>query len=175
MKCEWTVKLMNKGGPPLRLQSERSVAQSAQTARSVKEGAPKDIPAANKTSRRRSVCDPRCRILTWKNLGRSVNAGAKDLRILAPMVGVRRQKDKEAEKDITKQNERVLLGFRNAYVVERSSRDLRPRLYALDATRGPKLRASFDSSSYIIAQFFGPAQRCFRGKLSAFLPTNTWF
>ena len=54
----------------------------------------------------------------WKNLGRSVNAGAKGIRILAPMVGVRRKKDKEAEKDITKQNERVLLGFRNAYVFD---------------------------------------------------------
>jgi hypothetical protein len=55
---------------------------------------------------------------TWKNMGRSVNAGAKGIRILAPMVGVRRKKDKEAEKDITKQNERVLLGFRNAYVFD---------------------------------------------------------
>src|SRR5580692_2341103 len=51
---------------------------------------------------------------TWKNLGRSVNAGAKGIRILAPIIGVRRKKDEEAEKDITKQNERVLLGFRNA-------------------------------------------------------------
>ena len=55
---------------------------------------------------------------TWKNLGRSVNAGAKGIRILAPIVGVRRKKDEEAEKDITKQNERVLLGFRNAYVFD---------------------------------------------------------
>src|SRR6201989_72082 len=39
---------------------------------------------------------------TWKNLGRSVNAGAKGIRILAPMVGVRRKKDEEANKDITK-------------------------------------------------------------------------
>lgn len=54
----------------------------------------------------------------WKNLGRSVNAGAKGIRILAPIVGVRRKKDEEAEKDITKQNERVLLGFRNAYVFD---------------------------------------------------------
>jgi hypothetical protein len=54
----------------------------------------------------------------WKNLGRSVNAGAKGIRILAPMVGVRRKKDEEAEKDITKQNTRVLLGFRNAYVFD---------------------------------------------------------
>jgi hypothetical protein len=54
----------------------------------------------------------------WKNLGRSVNAGAKGIRILAPIVGVRRKKDEEAEKDITKQNTRVLLGFRNAYVFD---------------------------------------------------------
>jgi hypothetical protein len=55
---------------------------------------------------------------TWKNLGRSVNAGAKGIRILAPIVGVRRKKDSEAEKDITKQNTRALLGFRNAYVFD---------------------------------------------------------
>jgi len=55
---------------------------------------------------------------TWKNLGRSVNAGAKGIRILAPIVGVRRKKDDEAEQDITKQNERALLGFRNAYVFD---------------------------------------------------------
>ena len=55
---------------------------------------------------------------TWKNLGRSVNAGAKGIRILAPIVGVRRKKDTEAAKDITKQNERVLVGFRDAYVFD---------------------------------------------------------
>ncbi|HEY1647319.1 MAG TPA: ArdC family protein [Terracidiphilus sp.] len=54
----------------------------------------------------------------WKNLGRSVKAGQKGIRILAPIVGVRRKKDEEAEKDITKQNERVLVGFRNAYVFD---------------------------------------------------------
>src|SRR6201994_3498629 len=55
---------------------------------------------------------------TWKNLGRSVNAGAKGIRILAPIVGVRRKKDEEAEKDITTQNTRALLGFRNAFVFD---------------------------------------------------------
>lgn len=55
---------------------------------------------------------------TWKNLGRSVNAGAKGIRILAPIVGVRRKKVEEAEKDITKQNTRTLLGFRNTYVFD---------------------------------------------------------
>jgi hypothetical protein len=55
---------------------------------------------------------------SWKNLGRSVNAGAKGIRILAPIVGIKRKKDDEAEKDITKQNTRTLLGFRNAYVFD---------------------------------------------------------
>jgi hypothetical protein len=55
---------------------------------------------------------------TWKNLGRSVNAGAKGIRILAPIVGVKRKKDTEAERDITTQNTRTLLGFRNAYVFD---------------------------------------------------------
>jgi hypothetical protein len=54
----------------------------------------------------------------WKNLGRSVNAGAKGIRILAPIVGVRRKKDEDAEKDITKQNTRTVLGFRNTYVFD---------------------------------------------------------
>jgi len=60
---------------------------------------------------------------TWKNLGRSVKAGQKGIRILAPIVGVRRKKDGEAQKDITKQNERILLGFRNAYVFDVSQTD----------------------------------------------------
>ena len=60
---------------------------------------------------------------TWKNLGRNVRAGQKGIRILAPIVGVRRKKDTEANKDITNQNERVLLGFRNAYVFDVSQTD----------------------------------------------------
>jgi hypothetical protein len=60
---------------------------------------------------------------TWKNLGRSVKAGQKGIRILAPIVGSRRKKDTEAQKDIAKQNERILLGFRNAYVFDVSQTD----------------------------------------------------
>ena len=55
---------------------------------------------------------------TWKKVGRNVNAGAKGIRILAPIVGFVRKPDAEAEKDITKQNTRALLGFRNAYVFD---------------------------------------------------------
>ena len=66
----------------------------------------------------------------WNQLGRKVIKGQKGIRILAPMIGIRKKKDKEAEKDITKQNQPVLVGFRSAYVFERLSRDLRPRFYA---------------------------------------------
>jgi hypothetical protein len=54
----------------------------------------------------------------WKELGRSVKKGEKGIRILAPIIGVRRKKDEEAEKDITKQNKAVLVGFRSAYVFD---------------------------------------------------------
>ncbi len=54
----------------------------------------------------------------WKDLGRSVKKGEKGIRILAPIIGVRRKKDEEAEKDITKQNTAVLVGFRSAYVFD---------------------------------------------------------
>jgi N-terminal domain of anti-restriction factor ArdC len=44
----------------------------------------------------------------WKQLGRSVKSGEKGIRILAPIVGAKRKKEEEAEKDITKQYTRVL-------------------------------------------------------------------
>ena len=60
---------------------------------------------------------------TWKNLGRSVKAGQKGIRILAPIIGVRRKKDEDAENDPTKQNTAVLVGFRSAYVFDVSQTD----------------------------------------------------
>ena len=54
----------------------------------------------------------------WNQLGRKVKKGERGIRILAPIVGVKRKKDEEAEKDITKQNTRGLVGFRNAYVFD---------------------------------------------------------
>ena len=54
----------------------------------------------------------------WNQLGRKVRKGEKGIRILAPIVGFKRKKDEEAERDITKQNTRVLVGFRNAYVFD---------------------------------------------------------
>ena len=54
----------------------------------------------------------------WNQLGRRVKKGEKGIRILAPIIGIKRKPDVEAEKDITKQNTRVLVGFRNAYVFD---------------------------------------------------------
>jgi len=55
---------------------------------------------------------------SWNQLGRRVKKGEKGIRILAPIIGIKRKRDEEAEKDITKQNTRVLVGFRNAYVFD---------------------------------------------------------
>jgi hypothetical protein len=55
---------------------------------------------------------------SWNQLGRKVKKGEKGIRILAPIIGIKRKPDEEAEKDITKQNTRVLVGFRNAYVFD---------------------------------------------------------
>ena len=54
----------------------------------------------------------------WNQLGRRIKKGEKGIRILAPIVGVKRKPEEEAEKDITKQNRAVLVGFRNAYVFD---------------------------------------------------------
>jgi len=90
----------------------------------------------------------------WNQLGRRVKKGEKGIRILAPIIGFKRKSDEEAEKDITKQNERVLLGFRNAYVFDRLSRDLRPAWPATVLRRRVRMSCvRLDGSSHIIAQF----------------------
>jgi len=57
-------------------------------------------------------------LYAWNQLGRRVKKGEKGIRILAPIIGVKRKPQEEAEKDITKQNVAVLVGFRNAYVFD---------------------------------------------------------
>jgi len=74
-----------------------------------------------------------CGFYAWRQLGRSVKKGERGIRILAPIITKRRLKD-EREKDTPSRP--MLAGFRNAYVFERLSRDLRPRFYALDVARG---------------------------------------
>jgi hypothetical protein len=65
-------------------------------------------------------------LYAWNQLGRKVSKGERGIRILAPVIGFRRKKDEAAEKDITKQNERALVGFRNAYVFDVSQTDGAP-------------------------------------------------
>jgi hypothetical protein len=57
-------------------------------------------------------------LYAWNQLGRKVKKGERGIRILAPIIGIKRKRDEEAEKDITKQNTTVLVGFRNAYVFD---------------------------------------------------------
>jgi hypothetical protein len=57
-------------------------------------------------------------LYAWNQLGRKVRKGERGIRILAPVIGVRRKKDTEAEKDIRTQNQAVLVGFRSAYVFD---------------------------------------------------------
>jgi hypothetical protein len=57
----------------------------------------------------------------WNQLGRRVKKGEKGIRILAPVIGIRRKKDTEAEKDVRTQNQPALVGFRSAYVWDISS------------------------------------------------------
>ena len=57
----------------------------------------------------------------WNQLGRRVKKGEKGIRILAPVIGIRRKNDAEADKDIRTQNQPVLVGFRSAWVWDISS------------------------------------------------------
>ena len=77
-------------------------------------------------------------LYAWNQLGRKVKKGEKGIRILAPIVGIKRKKDEEAEKDITKQNTRMLVGFRNAYVfdVEQTEGAELPTLREMTGTVG---------------------------------------
>ena len=95
----------------------------------------------------------------WNQLGRRVMKGEKGIRILAPVIGIRRKKDEEANKDIRIQNQAVLVGFRSVYVFDRLSRDLRPCTACQHAPpRGGASGVLLNGSSHIIAQFTGALQ-----------------
>jgi hypothetical protein len=57
-------------------------------------------------------------LYAWNQLGRKVKKGEKGIRILAPIIGVKRKADEEDAKDPAYQNKPVLVGFRNAYVFD---------------------------------------------------------
>jgi len=50
-------------------------------------------------------------LYAWNQLKRRVRKGERGIRILAPVIGIKRKKDTEAEKDIRTQNQAVLVGF----------------------------------------------------------------
>ena len=62
-------------------------------------------------------------LYAWNQLGRKVRKGEHGIRILAPVIGIKRKKDAEAAKDIRTQNHAVLVGFRSAYVFDVSQTD----------------------------------------------------
>jgi antirestriction protein ArdC len=55
---------------------------------------------------------------TWNQLGRRVKKGEKGIRILAPIIGAKRQPQEKAEENVTRQNVPILVGFRAAYVFD---------------------------------------------------------
>jgi hypothetical protein len=89
----------------------------------------------------------------WNQLGRNVMKGQKGIRILVPMIGNRKKKDTDANKETTKPNQPVLVGFRAAYVFDRLSRDLRPAWPATALRRRTRRSCvRLDGSSHITAQ-----------------------
>jgi hypothetical protein len=62
-------------------------------------------------------------LYAWNQLKRRVKKGERGIRILAPVIGIKRKKDEEVEKDIRTQNHGVLVGFRSAYVFDVSQTD----------------------------------------------------
>jgi len=57
-------------------------------------------------------------LYAWNQLGRKVKKGEKGIRILAPIVGIKRKTDEEAKKDPAYTNKPVLVGFRHTYVFD---------------------------------------------------------
>ena len=74
-------------------------------------------------------------LYAWNQLGRRVKKGEKGIQILAPMIGVKRKKDAEAEQNITKQNVPVLVGFRAVYVFDVSQTEGK-ELPGMDGVKG---------------------------------------
>jgi hypothetical protein len=65
-------------------------------------------------------------LYAWNQLGRKVMKGQKGIRILAPMIGNRRKKDKEVSDDPAGTKNPVLVGFRNVYVFDVSQTEGKP-------------------------------------------------
>jgi antirestriction protein ArdC len=57
-------------------------------------------------------------IYAWNQLGRRVKKGERGIQILAPMIGVRRRKNADADEETANPNAPVLVGFRAVYVFD---------------------------------------------------------
>ncbi|AXC16379.1 protein of unknown function DUF192 (plasmid) [Acidisarcina polymorpha] len=65
-------------------------------------------------------------LYAWNQLGRKVRKGERGIRILAPMIGIKRKKDSAAEKETPEQKKPALVGFRAVYVFDVSQTDGAP-------------------------------------------------
>ena len=101
-------------------------------------------------------------LYAWNQLGRRVKKGERGIRILAPIIGIKRKAKEEAEKDITKQNRPVLVGFRSAYVFDRLSRDLRPAWPATVLRRGARRYSSIAVHRCLDCYAYLPCEAKFR-------------
>lgn len=63
---------------------------------------------------------------TWKSLGRSVVKGSKAIKILAPIFSKKEKKDDENVEEVTKENEKSIIGFRVVNVFDVSQTDGKP-------------------------------------------------
>jgi hypothetical protein len=92
-------------------------------------------------------------LYTWNQLGRRVKKGEKDIRILTPIVGAKRKLQEEAEKDLTRQNVPILLGFRAAYVFDISQTEARnfPNMHESAAMLAQTVIASSISSTHRVS------------------------
>jgi len=69
-------------------------------------------------ARRRPEASRVAGLHAWNQLGRRVKKGEKGIHILAPIIGAKRKSQEEADKDLTRQNNPLLVGFRAAYVFD---------------------------------------------------------
>jgi hypothetical protein len=76
---------------------------------------------------------------TWNQLGRRVKKGEKGIQILAPIIGVRRNKQEDAEQDGAEKKAPVLVGFRAVYVFDVSQTECQ-RAAAVSSSRPSRRR-----------------------------------
>jgi hypothetical protein len=119
-------------------------------------------------------------LYAWNQMGRKVKKGERGIRILAPIIGIRRKRDEEAEKDITTQNRAVLVGFRSAYVFDVSQTEGAelPELHGISGDVGEnrdRLLSFIERQGIelVFSEKIGPAMGVSYGGKIAILPGQT--